>query len=146
MYHTRPRAEQHSHFYEVMCKQRNKLRQAFPDENLHGWPMKRLCLALLDTAQPLTQQGEESKTKHRISVQAYQGNRADIEWQLAHAALPVRTRLHRMGYSRSDRCVECGRIKSHKHIFHNCFTLWPCDARWRVCTGFQGWITTQCIS
>ncbi|EEC06411.1 hypothetical protein IscW_ISCW004563 [Ixodes scapularis] len=30
-----------------------------------------------------------------------------------------RTRLFRIGYSRTDRCPECSRLENHKHVFYD---------------------------
>ncbi|CAN7949613.1 unnamed protein product, partial [Ixodes hexagonus] len=71
----------------------------------------------------------------RLSAEAYQGSRVDVVWQLSHAVLPVRTRLFRMGYSRTDRCPECGRLENHKHVFYDCLNA---AAMWRKVAGLYG--------
>ncbi|KAM7286924.1 hypothetical protein ISCGN_030625 [Ixodes scapularis] len=49
--------------------------------------------------------------------------------------LPVRTRLYRMGYSRTDRCPECGSLENHKHVFYDCLNA---AALWRKVAGLYG--------
>ncbi|CAN7951528.1 unnamed protein product, partial [Ixodes pacificus] len=143
--HTKPRSGNHPYFYEIMCRHERELRQAFPGEDLRGWTVKRLYHSLLELRQQPLLPGEEHKRRHRLSTEAYQGSRVDVVWQLSHAVFPVRTRLFRMGYSRTDRCPECGSltrpfpiaagVRQGSYVFYDCLNA---AALWRKVAGLYG--------
>lgn len=129
--HTRPHAEVLPYFYEVICRHERKLREAFPDEDLRGWNVKSLYRELQAqvTAERPRRCGQEDAHIVAPGVPG-QPDRRSLAALTCRAS--VRTRLMRMGLSRTDRCPECVWLEHHKHISYNCLKA---PAMWRKVAG-----------